>query len=99
MVVTGSRIPRPDLQKQGNVSVMAERSPEPANSAAPTAAYGQFLSRLQAAVRAGKKGAVVRLVETAARSNATSTASSRRVSGRQSSTNAPTACSPITRAR
>jgi hypothetical protein len=69
MVVTGSRIPRPDLQKQGNVSVMAERSPEPANSAAPTAAYGQFLSRLQAAVRAGKKGAVVRLVDLPLRVN------------------------------
>lgn len=69
MVVTGSRIPRPDLQKQGNVSVMAERSPEPANSAAPTAAYGQFLSRLQAAVRTGNKGAVVRLVDLPLRVN------------------------------
>jgi hypothetical protein len=69
MVVTGSRIPRPDLQKQGNVSVMAERSPEAANSAAPAAQYGQFLSRLQAAVRSGNKGAVVRLVDLPLRVN------------------------------
>ena len=69
MVVTGSRIPRPDLQKQGSVSVMAERSPEAANSAAPAAPYGQFLSRLQAAVRAGNKGAVVRLVDLPLRVN------------------------------
>lgn len=69
MVVTGSRVPRPDLQKQGNVSVMAERSPEPANAAAVPNAYGQFLSRLQAAVRADNKGAVVRLVDLPLRVN------------------------------
>jgi hypothetical protein len=69
MVVTGSRIARPDLQKQGNVSVMSERSPEPADAAAATAAYRQFLSRLQAAVRARNKGAVVRLVDLPLRVN------------------------------
>jgi hypothetical protein len=61
MVVTGSRVPRPSVEKSGNVSVMAERSAEPAGAAAPNA-YGQFLSSLQTAVRGGSKGAVLRLV-------------------------------------
>ena len=69
MVVTGSRIPRPDLQKPSNVSVMAERSAEPADPARPTDGYGHFLSRLQAAVRGGSKGAVVRLVDLPLRVN------------------------------
>lgn len=69
MVVTGSRIPRPDLQKPSNVSVMAERSAEPASPAAGSDVYGQFLSRLQAAVRAKNKAAVVRLVDLPLRVN------------------------------
>jgi len=69
MVVTGSRIPRPDLQKPSNVTVMAERSPEPASTAAIDGVYRQFLSRLQTAMRGRNKGAVVRLVDLPLRVN------------------------------
>jgi len=59
MVVTGSRVARPNLSKPSNVAVMAKRS-EPAG--ADIDAVGRFLSRLQGAVRVGDKSTIAGLI-------------------------------------
>jgi len=58
-VVTGSRIARSNLGKPSSAGVMAERSSEPDSSAA---AETRFLSRLQVALRADDRSAIVGLV-------------------------------------
>lgn len=60
MVVTGSRIPAPKLEKQR--SSAAERAAESPGPVAVPDAYGVFLSRLQAAFRRNDRGAVIGLV-------------------------------------
>lgn len=60
MVVTGSRIPAPKLEKQRSNS--AERTAESPGPVAVTDPYGAFLSRLQAAFRRNDRGAVIGLV-------------------------------------
>ena len=60
MVVTGSPIPAPTLEKQR--SSAAERAAKSPGSVAAIDAYGAFLSRLQAAFRRNDRGAVIGLV-------------------------------------
>jgi len=60
MVVTGSRVARPNLGKSSNVAVMAERSAP--GKAADTDAPGRFLTRLQAAVRADDRSAIAGMI-------------------------------------
>ena len=60
VVVTGSRIPAPNLSKQADTLAVAERQAAPADASA-RAAYRGFLSRLQSAVRANNRRAVANL--------------------------------------
>jgi hypothetical protein len=61
MVVTGSRIPAPDVAKQGKARAAAGRSDE--QSAMPEIdAYHAFFSRLQAGLKSNDRRAVLRLV-------------------------------------
>ena len=61
VVVTGSRIPAPKLSKQ-EIARVAENAAEPASPFAMIDPYGELLSRLQAALRANDRRAVIRLI-------------------------------------
>lgn len=71
IAVTGARVAQPGLASpQGFAAKAADRT---ANEAKPqTAGYGQFLSRLQAAVRAGDRSAVIKLISFPLRVNSQS---------------------------
>jgi hypothetical protein len=69
MVVTGSRIPSANLSKQGELRAVAEQEAEAADLSRPNTAYRAFLSRLQSAVRAKDRRAIVNLIDLPLRVN------------------------------
>jgi hypothetical protein len=62
VVVTGSRIERPNIAKQGRAGAVAERQATSASPLAVIDTYGTFLSQLQEALRSNDRGAVIALV-------------------------------------
>ena len=60
VVVTGSRIARPNLAKEGPVGALAER--QAASPLAVIDTYGAFLSQLQAGLRSNDRDAVTALI-------------------------------------
>ena len=67
VVVTGTRIPRPNLESASPVTVIGGQAAErdaiaKANYAKKDRAYASFLDRLQAAIRDNDPGAVTRLI-------------------------------------
>ena len=61
-MVTGSRIERPNIAKQGRAGAVAERQAMSASPLAVIDTYGAFLSQLQEALRSDDRGAVIALV-------------------------------------
>lgn len=69
-VVTGSRIPNPMAATPGRPAAKARQAPEAKRGGAvDSAAYRDFLSRLQAAVGAGDRHAVIALIDLPLRVN------------------------------
>ena len=64
VVVTGARIPRPSLEREEGLVSTAQRADavSPPDWVMKDASYATFLKRLQAAVRANDRGAVIKLI-------------------------------------
>lgn len=70
VIVTGSRIPQPDIPSSQHGALAAKRAADSLKAISPSEAYARFLPRLQSAIRSGDRRAVSGLIQYPLRVNA-----------------------------